>query len=97
MTAGTLVTIEVIVLFFSSPFFYLYHQRKYTAWLAVTQYVLNALFTFSLLICPSEVIVLRYVFFETVFHLCLLVSSTLVLIGTGRMFTDCVIGIFGKK
>lgn len=96
MATGTLVTLEVIILFFATPLLYFYHRRVYMAGLAISQYVLNALFAFSLLLYPSDDIVLWYVFFVTVFHLCLLVSSSLVLVVTGRVFTDCLISVFGK-
>lgn len=97
MTAGTLVTIEVMVLFFGTPFLYFFHQRKHMAYLAVAQYVLSALFTFSLLIYPTNDVYLWYVFFTTVFHLCLAVSTVLVLTVTFHVFINCIIDIFGKK
>lgn len=92
----TLIILEVIFLFFAAPFLYFYHQKKYMAFLAITQNVLNATLAFCILMYPSNRET-YYPIIEMVFHSGLIVSSALVLIVTGRVFVESMLGIFGKK
>jgi hypothetical protein len=95
MEQVTLIMGKIVFLFFATPFLYFYHRTRYMAILAIVQYVLNAVFMYSLLLYPYDM-EKGLAILKTMFHLCLGVSSVLVLIVTFRAFVECIQGIFGK-
>lgn len=97
MDDATLVMMEVILLFFATPFLYFYHQKRYMAVLAIFQYVLNALLMCCLVMMYPLDLGTKYLIFETIFHLALIVSSALVVLVTLQVLMECIRDFVGDK